>query len=121
MVEQAVPLQPMGTMQSRSPCAVMEEPMVQWTWPGGGTVHGYPCRSSPRLELQVIERSAGGSQGLGELLPVRTCAEVVPEGWYGVVLEHCLKSCHLWEAHVGPVQERQHPMGQIPHWSLCCP
>ena len=72
-------------------------------WCSGRGLEEVQSRSSPRLELQVIERSAGGSQGLGELLPVGTCAEVVPEGWYGVVLEQCLKSCHLWEAHVGSV------------------
>ena len=46
MVEQAVPLQPMGTTQSRSPCAAMEEPMVQqWMRPEGGTAYGHPHRS----------------------------------------------------------------------------
>ena len=32
-MKQAVPLQPMGIMQSKSPHAVMEEPMgQQWMW-----------------------------------------------------------------------------------------
>jgi len=56
--EQAVPLQPAGTTQSRSPHAAMEEPMGQQRIrPEAGTAHGYPCRSSPRPELQPVESS----------------------------------------------------------------
>ena len=48
MEEQAVSLQPMGTTQSRSPCAAMEEPMgQQWMRPKGGTAHGYPAEAAP--------------------------------------------------------------------------
>lgn len=38
----------------------------------------------------------------------------VPEGWvlqYAAMLEKCMKSCKLWEAHIGSVQEERHPMG----------
>ena len=41
MEKQAVPLQPMGTTQSRSPHVAMEErTRQQWMWPKGGTAHG---------------------------------------------------------------------------------
>jgi len=43
MEEQAVLLQPTGTVQNRYPCAAMEEPAVhQWMRPEGGTAHGEP-------------------------------------------------------------------------------
>ena len=46
MEEQAIPLQPVGTMQSRSLCAAMEVSMGQrWMSPEGGTARGYPYRS----------------------------------------------------------------------------
>ena len=78
--EQAVPLQPMGTTRSRSPCTAMEEPTVQqWMRPGGGTAHGYPCRSSPVPELQPQERSLQWGKRAGG---AATC---------GTVLEQCLK------------------------------
>ena len=72
---QAVSLQPMGTMQSRSPCAVMEKPVVQqWMRPRGGTAHGEPLAGADsRPELQPMERSSQA----GGLLPVGTCAGVV--------------------------------------------
>ena len=58
MEEQAVPLQPMGTVWSTSPPAAMEEPTVQqWMCPEGATAHGYRRRSSPGLELQPVEKS----------------------------------------------------------------
>lgn len=43
-MEQAVPLQPLGTTQSRSPHAGMEGPTVQQQqmWPKGVSAHGEP-------------------------------------------------------------------------------
>ena len=51
MEEQAIPLQPLGTVQSISPPAAMEEPMVQqWMRPEGhspwitaGAALGWSC------------------------------------------------------------------------------
>lgn len=75
MVEQAVSLQPIGTRQSRSPSAAMEEPMgQQWMRSEGAAAHGYPCRSSLRPELQPVEsspwwgRRAGGAVSMGNVL-----------------------------------------------------
>jgi len=56
MEEQAVPLQPMSTMQSKSPHAAMKKSMVQqWMRPEGGTAHGKPPQEHPRQELQPVE------------------------------------------------------------------
>jgi len=45
--EQAVPLQPMDTVQSRSPYSAMEEPTGhQWMRLEGGITHGHPHRSN---------------------------------------------------------------------------
>jgi len=43
MVEQTVPLHPMGTTWSRSPSATMEKTMGQmWMRPEGGTAYAEP-------------------------------------------------------------------------------
>lgn len=63
-----------------------------------------PCRSS-----------LGVAGGLGELPPMGTHTGAVPEGWalqYAAVVGECVKSCRLWEDHIGSVQEEQHPMGR---------
>ena len=70
MEEQAVPLQPMSTTQSRYPCAPRKEPMVQqWMRLEGGTAHGYPCRSSPVGCCSLWGGVCVGAGGLGELSP----------------------------------------------------
>lgn len=115
MVHQVVSLQPTGTMQKRSPCADMEEPRVQrWTRPKGGTSHGYPCRNTHGQSCRLCGAAFGGAGRLGELLPVGNLYRAVPEEWvlwYGVMLEPCLESYSLWEAHVRSAWEGQHPMG----------
>ena len=61
MEEQSVPLQPMGTTQSRSPCAAMEEPMgQQWMRPKGGTAHGYPAEAAPGQNCSLCEAADEG-------------------------------------------------------------
>ena len=99
MEEQAVPPLPTGTTQSRSPCATMEEPTgQQWMRPGGGTAHREPCRSSPGLELQPVERGvkwgkrAGGAVSVGT--HVEQCLKCSSCG-----MELCWESSSLWEAH----------------------
>jgi len=71
MEEQAVPLQPMSTTQSRYPCAPRKEPMVQqWMRLEGDTAHGYPCRSSPVGCCSLWGGVCVGAGGLEELSPV---------------------------------------------------
>jgi len=99
MEEQAI-----GTTQSRSLHAAMEEPMVQqWTWPGGVIAHGVPLYKQPRARAAALWGGAhSGAGGLGELLPVATCG-AAPEGWAPwnrPILEQFLKSHRPWEAHI---------------------
>lgn len=83
--EQAVLFQPMGTAQSTSPCAAMEEMKAE-----GGTAYGYPCRGSPGPELQPVERSpqwgrrAGGAATHGAMLE-----QCLKGGSYGMELCWC--------------------------------
>ena len=58
MEEQAVPLQPMVTTRSRSPCVAMEEPMgQQWMGPEGAHSPWILPQEQLRPELQPIESS----------------------------------------------------------------
>ena len=76
MEEQAVPLQPMGTVWSTSPPAAMEEPTVQqWMCPEGAAAHGYRRRSSPGLELQPVERSLKWGRWAEGAATQRDCLE----------------------------------------------
>lgn len=61
-MEQAVPLQPLGTTQNRSPHAAMEGPTVQQqhTWPEGVSAHG-----EPRLD-QALYKLAHAALGFLE-------------------------------------------------------
>ena len=80
MVKQAVPLQAMGNMWSRSPHAAMEEPVVQqWMRPEGGTAHGKPIRSTLSWCCGPWGAVCGGAGRLGVLLPV------------GIRVKQCLK------------------------------
>jgi len=78
MVEQAVPLQPIGTIQSRCPRAAMEEPMLQqWMWPGGVCS---PWRAHaevvPGPELQPKERNRWSQRGAEAQSDHRGAAEM---------------------------------------------
>ena len=74
MEEQVMPLQYMGTIQSRSPRAAMEEPTVQqWMWSEGGTAHGKhlqeqgQTRAAAHGEQPVVGRRAGEVAAHGDL------------------------------------------------------
>jgi len=68
----------------------MDEPTAQqWMRPGGGTAHGYPCRSSPRPELQHLEKSPWWARRAGEAAA------------HGDVLEQCLKGGPMGWRHAG--------------------
>ena len=124
MVEQAVPLQPMGPTRSRSPCcSLWRSPRwSRWMWPGGGCgPWRAPAGAGPGLELQPVERSPRRSRGSGgELLPTRggpVLEQFAPGGWtpwYGAMWEQFLKSCCLWAAPAGSVREGRHPVGGTP-------
>ena len=112
MEEQVVPLQPVGAMQSKSPCAAMEEPMMwQWMRPEGVWS---PHRRSPGLKLQPTERSPWWGRRVGGT----HAGEIHPWGWalwYRAMLEQCLETCSLWEACLGSLWEGWHPVRGILH------
>ena len=117
-MEQAVPLQPMGTTWSLSPDAGGAA--------CGATVDVYQRRqkttkslhmSRSRLELQPRRGICAGAGDVGELLHATSCAGVVPEGlvsMYRPVLKQCLGSCSFWEAHAGSVWEGHNPVEENP-------
>lgn len=57
-----------------------------------------------------------GSYRAGDAAARRAVVEQSLQGgpWNGTVLEQCWESCGHWEAHVGSLQEGQHPVGQSP-------
>lgn len=65
MVEQAVPLQPMGATQSRSPRAAMEEPTVQ-QWPEGGTAHVQPAQKQCQARAAAHGEESTAEQFISE-------------------------------------------------------
>ena len=76
--------------------------------------------TDPRLEMQPKERSpqwsrmSGGATGRRYLC--WRCAFLKDQPPVtGALLEQCLKSCSLWEAHTGSDWEGWHPVGGIPH------
>lgn len=84
------PLQPVGTVWSRSPHAAMEKSAVQqWMTPGEGTSHGHPHRSSLGLELQPVGRQAGEAK---PMVGQEGCQELkIVDGkrWSNLVLKVC--------------------------------
>ena len=77
----------------------------QWMRPGGGTAHRYPCRSSPRPELQHVKRSPWWDRRAGG---AAAC---------GAVLEQCLKVGHMKQSCVGAVMGELQPVGSLPRIS----
>ena len=64
-------------------------------------------RATAHGEEPTVGQPGWGSCPCGDL-----CG-ATPEGqalWYGAMLEQCLESCSLWEAHAGSVWEGWHPM-----------
>lgn len=80
--EQAVPLQPVGTVWSRSSHAATKASTVQQWMTSRGGAHGHPHRSSFGLELQPGGSSVWGGGGLVGTADGRwqTVEEPVPEG-----------------------------------------
>ena len=96
MVEQAVPLQPMGTVWSRSPHAAMEEPMVQqWMCPGGGCSPWNPAGATLGWSCHPWRSVCSASGGLGELPPIETALEHCPKDGLSVM--------GLWEDYIASV------------------
>ena len=91
MEEQAVSLQPRGTMQGRSSHTVV--PTVQQQMGSkGGTTPGDTLRSSPKPGLQPWRAARCGGGLEGSCHPCRAA----PEGgvsWYRAALELSLESC----------------------------
>lgn len=87
-VEQAVSLQPTGTMQGTYPCSATEESVVCW-WigPGGGLCPWRTPTGAPQPRAVVCREQLMVGQ----------------EGWGS--------SC-LWEAQLGSIQEGGHPLGE---------
>lgn len=96
-VEQAVPLQCMGTIRCRSPHATLEEPVVQQCiWPEGCTVHGEHLQGQGLGWSRSLWGAAcGGAGGLGELPPIETALEHCPKDGLSVM--------GLWEDYIASV------------------
>ena len=122
LVEQAVPLQPMGPTWSRSPrCS----PPMGGGAPGGAggcgleeaAAHGEPPQEQALGQSCSPWRGAhAGAGGLGGAAarggPV--LEQFAPGGWtpwYRAMWEQFLKSCCLWAAPTGSVGEGWYPMG----------
>ena len=78
-------------VQSRSPHAAMEEPMVQqWMEPAGYHSLWRPTVGHPRLELQPMESSLQWGKKAGFAAICGNSCGAVSEGWtswYGAMLE----------------------------------
>jgi len=94
-VEQAVPCSPWTLCRADLHVQPWKSP---WCSSGCGLKEVQPTESSLLWRL-MLEQHA-------------------PKGWtlwYRAMLEQCLESCSLREAHTGSVWEGQHPMGGTPH------
>lgn len=104
-IEQAVPLQPTDTTQSRSPHTAMEKPVEKkWMRPEGDIARGEPLQEQARLELQPRRRIPWWGRRAGKLPPMGSSAGAVPE-WlalcYRAVLEELQPTGSTHENNLG--------------------
>ena len=121
--EQAVLLQPTGITRRRSPHAAMEEPTgQQWMGPQGGTAHGYPAGTVQAAPATREEQSAVGQEGQ-EMACGDPCRAV--RSWrvgpiHRAVLEQCLESYSLYEAHAKVIMGEQQRLTAAGHSLFPC-